>query len=162
LTNHSASKKKLYIVHQQYYVEYLFIVNIMKQSTWIFKTTNNYKGLTNNIQTFKYSHKTYTMHKHRLRKSISVIKHPVVSCLLEVFKHPKIGSKTNKSHPRLKSGYGQLDHTRRLNGPVSKRRFMLIKCYLKYSYGGYLLLDNFSRFKVTGRTYRGLCRRLHK
>lgn len=97
------------------------------------------------------------MHKHRLRKSISVIKHPADSCLLKVFKHPKIGSKTNKSHPRLKSGYGRVDHTRRLSEPVSKRRFMLIKCNLKYSYGGYLLLDNFSRFKVTGCTYRGLC-----
>jgi len=32
---------------------------------------------------------------------------------------------------------------------------MLTKCYLKYSYGSYLLLDNCSQFKVTGRTYRG-------
>jgi len=93
------------------------------------------------------------MHKHRLRKSISVIKHPADSCLLKEFKHPKIGSKTNKSHPRLKSGNGQPDHTQRQNEPVSKRHFMLIKCNLKYSYGNYLLLDNFSWFKVTGRTY---------
>lgn len=99
------------------------------------------------------------MHKHRLRKSISVIKHPVDSCLLEIFKHPKIGSKTNKSHPRLKSGYGQPDHTRRLSEPVSKHRFMLIKCNIKYSYGScYLLLDNFSPVKVAGRIHRGLRR----
>lgn len=31
------------------------------------------------------------MHKHRLKKSISVIKHPAVVYL----KYPKIGSKTN-------------------------------------------------------------------
>lgn len=55
------------------------------------------------------------MHKHRLRKSISVIKHPAVV----YFKYPKIGSKTNRIiHEKSEHGCVVCDRSRRLYEPV--------------------------------------------